>query len=56
MDHLDWFSPGAIEVDQEIEELHRVTAPGGLVFWRSASKEPWYNEVSVMKLESLQHY
>ncbi|KDR80288.1 hypothetical protein GALMADRAFT_92595 [Galerina marginata CBS 339.88] len=45
MDHLDWFSPGAVDVDQEIQELHRVTAPGGLVFWRSASKEPWYNKV-----------
>ncbi|KIK03500.1 hypothetical protein K443DRAFT_676678 [Laccaria amethystina LaAM-08-1] len=45
MDHIDWFSPGSVEVDEEVRELHRVIAPGGLVFWRSASKEPWYNKV-----------
>ncbi|KAF8521432.1 hypothetical protein BU17DRAFT_45793 [Hysterangium stoloniferum] len=45
MDHLDWFAPGAAEVDEEITELHRVIAPSGLVFWRSASVKPWYNKV-----------
>ena len=45
MDHLDWFSPGSADVDEEIQELYRVVAPGGLVFWRSAGKHPWYNKV-----------
>ena len=45
MDHLDWFSPGSADVDEEIQELYRVIAPGGLVFWRSAGKHPWYNKV-----------
>jgi hypothetical protein len=37
-------------------ELHRVLAPGGMVFWRSAAKYPWYNAVferSGFKLEAL---
>lgn len=41
----DWFAPGAGEVDEEVAELHRALAPGGMVFWRSAAKYPWYNEV-----------
>ena len=45
MDHLDWFSPGAADIEEEIQELYRVIAPGGLVFWRSAGKCPWYNKV-----------
>ncbi|KAF5343351.1 hypothetical protein D9758_014171 [Tetrapyrgos nigripes] len=45
MDHLDWFSEGSEEVEKEISELHRVLAPGGLVFWRSAAKNPWYASV-----------
>jgi len=45
MDHLDWFTPGSEEVDQEVEELHRVLATGGFVLWRSAAKKPWYNEI-----------
>ena len=45
MDHLDWFAPGSTDVDEEIQELYRVVAPGGLVFWRSAGKHPWYNRV-----------
>ncbi|KAJ7072413.1 hypothetical protein C8F01DRAFT_245474 [Mycena amicta] len=43
MDHNDWFSPSSIELDEEVKQLHRVLAPGGLVFWRSAAKVPWYN-------------
>ncbi|KAG5642444.1 hypothetical protein DXG03_002791 [Asterophora parasitica] len=45
MDHLDWFSPGSKDVLEEVEEFHRVLAPGGMVFWRSASRKPWYNEM-----------
>ncbi|KDQ55857.1 hypothetical protein JAAARDRAFT_195669 [Jaapia argillacea MUCL 33604] len=45
MDHLDWFAPGAKEVDEEVAELHRVLAPGGFVLWRSAAKKPWYSKV-----------
>ena len=41
----DWFAPGAGEVDEEVAELHRALAPGGMVFWRSAARHPWYNEV-----------
>jgi betaine lipid synthase len=47
MDHLDWFSPTETEVADEIAELHRVLAPGGMLMWRSASKKPWYNEKCV---------
>ncbi|KAF9071138.1 S-adenosyl-L-methionine-dependent methyltransferase [Rhodocollybia butyracea] len=45
MDHLDWFTQGSQEVDDEIKQLFRVVAPGGSVFWRSAARYPWYNEV-----------
>lgn len=45
MDHLDWFTPGDAGADEEIAEIHRVVVRGGLVFWRSASRAPWYNEV-----------
>lgn len=45
MDHLDWFSEGAKEVDEEVEGLARVLAPGGMVLWRSAAREPWYSDV-----------
>lgn len=31
------------DLDREIIELSRVIAPGGMVFWRSAAKYPWYN-------------
>lgn len=47
MDHLDWFTPGAADVDEEVDEFRRVLAPGGFVFWRSAARKPWYNEVWV---------
>ncbi|KAJ3797189.1 hypothetical protein GGU11DRAFT_684206 [Lentinula aff. detonsa] len=45
MDHLDWFKVNSESVDQEIAQLARVVASGGLVFWRSAAKQPWYNKV-----------
>ncbi|EPQ56989.1 hypothetical protein GLOTRDRAFT_127372 [Gloeophyllum trabeum ATCC 11539] len=45
MDHLDWFAPGSKEVEEEVRELHRALAPGGIVLWRSAGKKPWYREV-----------
>ncbi|EGN99748.1 hypothetical protein SERLA73DRAFT_121865 [Serpula lacrymans var. lacrymans S7.3] len=45
MDHLDWFTPGSKDVDDEIDEFYRVLAPGGFVLWRSAARKPWYNEV-----------
>ncbi|KAF8210145.1 hypothetical protein K438DRAFT_1903773 [Mycena galopus ATCC 62051] len=43
MDHLDWFTPGSSDINEEVAELHRVLAPGGFVFWRSAARKPWYN-------------
>ncbi|KAJ6499386.1 hypothetical protein C8R45DRAFT_114363 [Mycena sanguinolenta] len=43
MDHLDWFTPSSSDIDEEVAELHRVIAPGGFVFWRSAARKPWYN-------------
>lgn len=45
MDHLDWFTPGSVDLNEEVDEFHRVVAPGGFVFWRSAARKPWYNEV-----------
>ncbi|KIY74282.1 S-adenosyl-L-methionine-dependent methyltransferase [Cylindrobasidium torrendii FP15055 ss-10] len=45
MDHLDWFVPGDRGAEEEVIELRRATAQGGMVFWRSASRVPWYNEV-----------
>ncbi|KAE9386117.1 hypothetical protein BT96DRAFT_839753 [Gymnopus androsaceus JB14] len=47
MDHLDWYDPGSSEAKDEIVELFRAIAPGGLVFWRSASRYPWYNDLFV---------
>ncbi|THU83335.1 hypothetical protein K435DRAFT_689729, partial [Dendrothele bispora CBS 962.96] len=45
MDHLDWFSEDSEMVRQEVTELHRVLVPGGVVFWRSAAKNPWYASI-----------
>ncbi|KAF8750783.1 hypothetical protein RHS01_08892 [Rhizoctonia solani] len=45
MDHLDWFDPGAKEVEEEVAQLRRVLLPGNAVFWRSAARKPWYCEV-----------
>ncbi|KAJ6457067.1 hypothetical protein C8R47DRAFT_995934, partial [Mycena vitilis] len=43
VDHLDWFLQGSTEVDAEIEHIFRSLVPGGLVFWRSVARKPWYN-------------
>ncbi|KAG6862216.1 hypothetical protein C0995_002146 [Termitomyces sp. Mi166 len=45
MDHLDWFNPGSPDVVEEVAEFHRVLATDGMIFWRSASRKPWYNEI-----------
>jgi betaine lipid synthase len=45
MDHLDWFNPGSVDVEEEVAELRRVLLPGSTVFWRSAARKPWYCEV-----------
>ncbi|KAJ3888442.1 hypothetical protein GG344DRAFT_89949 [Lentinula edodes] len=45
MDHMDWYDLDSSEVRDEAVELSRVLASGGLVFWRSASRNPWYNQV-----------
>jgi betaine lipid synthase len=44
MDHMDWFNENALPcpLDDEIGHMHRVLAPGGAVFWRSAARRPWY--------------
>ena len=47
MDHLDWFTPGSRDVEGEVREFYRVLALGGTIYWRSASRKPWYNEVFV---------
>jgi betaine lipid synthase len=43
MDHLDWFTPGSPDTDEEVAELYRALTPGGFVLWRSAARRPWYN-------------
>lgn len=43
MDHIDWFS--VEDARAEIEAVFTKMAVGGLVFWRSAGKYPWYNEI-----------
>ncbi|KAJ8325931.1 hypothetical protein QVD99_004097 [Batrachochytrium dendrobatidis] len=43
MDHLDWFSHE--DAKTEIETVHKKMAQGGFVYWRSAGKHPWYNEI-----------
>ena len=45
MDHLDWFAPGSKDVDDEVTELARVLSSGGFVLWRSAARQPWYQDV-----------
>ncbi|KAJ3809811.1 hypothetical protein F5876DRAFT_43121, partial [Lentinula aff. lateritia] len=45
MDHMDWYDRDSSEVKDEAVELSRVLASGSLVFWRSASRNPWYNQV-----------
>ncbi|KAG5342920.1 hypothetical protein C0989_005868 [Termitomyces sp. Mn162] len=45
MDHLDWFNPGSQDAVEEVAEFYRVLATGGMMFWRSASRKPWYNEM-----------
>lgn len=47
MDHLDWFSPGSKDVDDEVDQFYRVLSPGGFVLWRSAARKPWYCDVCV---------
>jgi betaine lipid synthase len=53
MDHLDWFTPNSTEVQEEVDQFKRVLAPDGMVFWRSASRNPWYNEVQVLQIHLL---
>ncbi|KAH9268645.1 hypothetical protein BASA83_009279 [Batrachochytrium salamandrivorans] len=43
MDHLDWFSHE--DAKSEIEAVHKKMAKNGFVYWRSAGKHPWYNEI-----------
>ncbi|THH30331.1 hypothetical protein EUX98_g3843 [Antrodiella citrinella] len=42
MDHLDWFTPGSADLDDEIANFFRVCSKGGFVLLRSAAKNPWY--------------
>ncbi|GJJ78849.1 betaine lipid synthase [Entomortierella parvispora] len=41
MDHMDWFDPK--DADEEIREVARAVRTGGMVLWRSAGRQPWYN-------------
>jgi betaine lipid synthase len=34
--------PSTGPLDTEIEQMHRVLASNGSVFWRSAARKPWY--------------
>lgn len=43
MDHLDWFS--VKDAEAEINAVYQKMKKGGYVFWRSAGKAPWYNEL-----------
>lgn len=43
MDHLDWFSRQ--DCLQELELVYAKMAKSGRVFWRSAGKCPWYNDL-----------
>lgn len=43
MDHLDWFSHE--DADAEISMVAKKCRVGGRVYWRSAGKNPWYNEI-----------
>ena len=45
MDHMDWFMPGSIEIEDEVSHLHRALKSGGKVLFRSAAKQPWYIDV-----------
>ncbi|KIY44344.1 S-adenosyl-L-methionine-dependent methyltransferase [Fistulina hepatica ATCC 64428] len=45
MDHLDWFTPGSLDVDEEVDQVYRTVRPGGYVLLRSAAKMPWYMDV-----------
>lgn len=40
MDHMDWFN--GEQAHDEISALTKSLKPGGVVFWRSAAKIPWY--------------
>ncbi|KAF9925389.1 hypothetical protein FBU30_004802 [Linnemannia zychae] len=43
MDHMDWFDPK--DAEEEIKEVARTIRSGGMVLWRSAGRNPWYNEL-----------
>ncbi|KAG6334616.1 hypothetical protein ID866_4477 [Astraeus odoratus] len=45
MDHLDWFPEDSKDVNDEVVEFDRVLAPGGILLWRSAARQPWYVKV-----------
>ena len=56
MDHLDWFTPGSGDAEQEVAHFYRVLAPGGFLLLRSAAKKPWYIDVYVFLLFFLIHH
>ncbi|KAI8380989.1 uncharacterized protein BYT42DRAFT_494036 [Radiomyces spectabilis] len=44
MDHMDWFDEAHCEeLEQEVMHMARTLKKGGHVYWRSASRQPWYN-------------
>jgi betaine lipid synthase len=45
MDHMDWFDEGSEEANEEVRLFFDRLQEGGILFWRSASREPWYAEV-----------
>ncbi|KAK0117966.1 hypothetical protein ONS95_012277 [Cadophora gregata] len=42
MDSMDWFNPGSVEAESQIEKLNRALKMGGRVLLRSAALTPWY--------------
>lgn len=42
MDHMDWFDPEALDVDEEIKCLWSALDSHGRVMLRLAAKKPWY--------------
>ena len=43
LDHMDWMDENLVRA--ELKAMSACMVKGGKVFWRSAAREPWYNQV-----------
>jgi betaine lipid synthase len=43
LDHMDWMDEAL--ASDEIDAMRSCMVKGGKVFWRSAAREPWYNDL-----------